>query len=80
MSNLAVTVLLASMTTEQLPEPAQPPPLHPAKTESALGSADRLTVGNELASVRTTPMLQLTAALRQLRFGPVTDPPPVPVN
>ena len=79
MLKLAVTVLLASMTTVQLSVPVQGP-LQPTNKESALGSADRVIDGNAVGLVRVIPKLQKTAMLRQLTLGPVTVPPPVPAN
>jgi hypothetical protein len=64
------------MTTEQLPVPEQGP-LQPENREELLASADRLRLGSEAGSVRTTPMLHVDP-LRQLRPCPVTEPPPCP--
>jgi hypothetical protein len=41
--NVAVTVLLPSMVTVQVPVPEQPPPDHPVKVDPLAGFAVRVT-------------------------------------
>jgi hypothetical protein len=72
--NVAVTVLLWSIVTVQVPVPLQPPPpLQPAKLEPEAGVAVRVTWVLRLKTAAQVVPLQLRPAGLD-----VTVPPPVP--
>src|SRR5262249_14746674 len=72
---VAVTVVAAETVTEQLPVPAQPPPLQPVKAEPAAGLAESALPGPVGTGCEATAPQLMTV---EAPWVPVTVPLPVP--